>query len=69
MNGEAKREELLRKVDADEHELQVAVADLEEAVRRPLAITEQIGGRIAEHPVAWLMGSVLFGVWLGSRAA
>jgi hypothetical protein len=57
------RDELLASAARHEHELEQALTDLKVAVHRPFAI----GERIAENPVPWLIGSVLIGLWLGTR--
>ena len=57
------REELLKNVERDEHELREAVDELKRAVSRPLAVVHQI----SRHPVPWLFCGVLVGIWLGSR--
>jgi len=57
------RQELLTSAAHHEEELEQALVDLKHAVR-PFAI----GDRVGQHPVPWLIGAVLIGVWLGSRS-
>jgi hypothetical protein len=57
------RQELLAAAALHEQELERAVVELKQAVRRPFAIGERIG----QHPLPWLFGAVLVGLWLGSR--
>lgn len=57
------REALRALIERDEGELRRAVQDFREAVRRPLGLAD----RIATHPVPWICGGLLIGIWLGSR--
>ena len=57
------RQEMLEQAARHEQELERALGDLKQAVQRPFAV----GDRLAEHPWPWLMGALLFGVWLGTR--
>lgn len=57
------RQQMLATAAHHEQELEQALVDLKQAVRRPFAI----GDRIADNPVPWLIGSLLIGLWLGSR--
>jgi hypothetical protein len=59
------REEMLAAAARHEEELERALVDLKHAVKRPFAI----GERLAQHPLPWLIGAVLVGLWLGSRNA
>lgn len=65
LNG--KRQELVAAAARDEIELKRALADLKRAVRRPFEVGEQVRERFGAHPLPFLLGSVLVGVWLGSR--
>jgi hypothetical protein len=57
------RQELLEAAARHEQELERALVDLKQSVRRPFAIGERVG----QHPFPWLFGAVLVGLWLGSR--
>ena len=57
------RQELVASAARHEQELERALTDLKEAVHRPFAIAD----RIAEKPLPWLIGSLLIGLWLGTR--
>jgi hypothetical protein len=57
------RQELLASAARHEQELEQALDDIKVAVHRPFAVAE----RIAENPWPWLIGSLLIGLWLGSR--
>lgn len=57
------RQELLVAAARHERELERAVVDLKQAVRRPFAIGERVG----QNPLPWLFGALLVGLWLGSR--
>ncbi len=61
------REELVAAAERDEQELKAALADLKRAVHSPFDVRE-VGERIGGSPVPWLLGSLLFGLWLGSRS-
>jgi hypothetical protein len=63
MSDEEIREELVASAERSERELQVAIEDLKQAVKQPFGI----GERIAEHPLPWMVGGVLVGLWLGIR--
>jgi len=69
MSGNGRRQELVAAAVRDEVALQQALADLKRAVRRPFAVGEQVRERIGAHALPVLLGSVLVGVWLGSRRA
>ena len=58
------RQQLLASAERHEQELEKALVDLKHAVQRPFAI----GDHIREHPLPWLIGSLLIGLWLGSRS-
>ena len=57
------RQELLEQAARHEQELERALGDLKHAVKRPFAL----GERVAQHPLPWLMGALLIGLWLGAR--
>jgi hypothetical protein len=57
------RQELLAAAAIHEQELERALVDLKQAVKRPF----RLGDRIAQHPLPWLFGSLLIGLWLGTR--
>ncbi len=65
MTTEERRAELLDSVARHERELDRAVEDLKDAVRRPLVT--RVRGQIVEHPLPWILSAVLIGCWLGSR--
>lgn len=56
------RAELQQSIERDEEELRAAVHDLTGAARSQLDVGEWINGA----PLAWLVGGVLLGVWLGT---
>jgi hypothetical protein len=60
------RRQLLQAAARDEHELERAIGDLKRAVRRPFDVGARLRAHIHAHPVAWLIGSLLLGLWLGS---
>jgi hypothetical protein len=64
-NGE--RRALIASVESHERELEAALGDLRVAVHRQFAVGEQLGEQLSEHPLPWLIGAVLAGLWLGSR--
>lgn len=57
------RQELLATAARHEEELEQALVELKQAVKHPFGI----GDRMAQHPLPWLFGSLLIGLWLGSR--
>ena len=67
MTDVERRDELLESVDRHEAELEDALNDFKQAVRRPFAVMDQVGDRIAGRPLPWLLSSMLIGLWLGSR--
>jgi len=67
MNDVQTREALVSSLERDEEELEQALDELKVAVRRPFAIGENAAQHIAEHPLPWLVGALLVGLWLGSR--
>lgn len=64
MTTEERRAEILESVARHERELDRAVRDLKEAVRRPVAA--RLRHQIADHPTLWIAGALLLGFWLGS---
>ncbi|HSP98126.1 MAG TPA: hypothetical protein VL049_12925 [Candidatus Dormibacteraeota bacterium] len=64
MTTEERRAELLDAVARHERELDSAVADLKDAVRRPLVT--RVRGQIGDHPLPWILSALLIGCWLGS---
>lgn len=63
MTTEERRVELLESVARHERELDRAVADLKEVVRRP--VLAHVRQRIADDPTPWILGALLVGCWLG----
>lgn len=61
------RETLVAVAERDEHDLQTALGDLRRAVERPFAVGAEVGENIGAHPLIWVGGALLLGVWLGSR--
>jgi len=59
------RDHLLRSIEQDEEEMRVATHELTEAVRFKL----DLGERIKQSPLTWVIGACLMGAWLGSRGA
>jgi len=57
-----KREVLRQSIELDKAELLDAVDELKTAVQSQFDLRERIG----EHPVPWLVGGFLFGLWLSS---
>ncbi len=57
------REALRISIEEDKAELLDAVVELKAAVQSQFQLRE----RIAEHPVPWLVGGFLLGLWLSSR--
>ena len=61
--ADGEREALRQSIEADKAELLDAVDELKAAVTREFQLRESI----AEHPVPWLVGGFLIGLWLSSR--
>lgn len=59
------REVLLQAIEEDKAELLDAVDELKAAVSNQFQLREQI----AEHPVPWLVGGFLLGLWLSRRGS
>ena len=57
------REVLRQAIEEDKAELLDAVDELKAAVSNQFQLRE----RIAEHPVPWLVGGFLLGLWLSTR--
>lgn len=53
-------EERLRRHDEQFHQ---AVAKLKRAAKQPIGLAD----RIRNHPLPWLAGGLLIGLWVGSR--
>ncbi len=58
------RQRLLASAERHEQELEDALGDLKQAVQRPFAIADHI----RQHPLPWLVGCLMIGLWLGNRA-
>lgn len=67
MNDVQTREALVSSLERHEEELEQAFDELKLAVQRPFAIGDHVAQHIGEHPLPWLAGALLFGLWLGSR--
>ena len=59
------REVLRQAIEEDKAELLDAVDELKAAVTNQF----QLRDRIAEHPVPWLVGGFLLGLWLSRRGS
>jgi hypothetical protein len=59
------REVLRQSIEEDKAELLDAVDELKAAVSNQFQLREGI----AEHPVPWLVGGFLLGLWLSSRSS
>lgn len=57
------RDHLLRSIEQDEEKMRAATHELAGAVRFKL----DLGERIKQSPLIWVIGACLVGVWLGSR--
>jgi len=55
------REDLLQSIERDEEEVRVAVQQLADVAGAKL----DVGERIRAHPLMWVAGAFLVGVWLG----
>ena len=66
MSGSAheRRDALRDRVEEQEHELHVALEDLEGVARRAFDVRRWIRAR----PALWIGGALLVGAWLGARA-
>jgi hypothetical protein len=65
MSDMTTRQQLLESADRHEHELERALLDLKQAAQRPFDAVAGVKNHIAQHPVPWVIGCVLIGVWLG----
>ena len=61
------RQQMLEVAARHEEELERAIGDLKQAAHRPFEVSERVRAHITAHPIPWLIGSVLIGLWLGSR--
>jgi len=59
------RDHLLRSIEQDDEKMRVATHELAGAVRVKL----DLGERIKQSPLTWVIGACLVGAWLGSRGA
>jgi hypothetical protein len=57
------REVLVPEVERSEEQFRRALGELQIAVERKF----DLGERIAERPMPWLVGGVLLGLWLAAR--
>lgn len=67
MNDVQVREAIVSSLERHEEELEQALDELKQAVQRPFAIGDRVAEHIGEHPLSWLVGALLIGLWLGSR--
>ena len=58
------REDILEEIERDQEEVRAAVHELTRAARETVSLTDHI----REHPMMWLAGGFLFGLWLGGRS-
>lgn len=58
------REEILGEIERDQEEVRAAVQELTRAARETFSLTDHI----REHPMVWLAGGFLVGLWLGHRS-
>ena len=59
------RDHLVRSIEQDDEKMRVATHELAGAVRVKL----DLGERIKQSPLTWVIGACLVGAWLGSRGA
>ena len=45
-------------------QLERALLDLKQAAQRPFDAVLGVKNHVAQHPIPWLIGSLLIGVWL-----
>jgi hypothetical protein len=64
MSDMVTRQQLLASADRHEHELERALLDLKQAAQRPFDAVLGVKHHVAQHPIPWLIGSLLIGVWL-----
>lgn len=62
-----KRAHLLARVERDEADLHAALDDVRRLARESVAVTERAGSHIGAHPIHWVVGSGLVGLWVGTR--
>jgi hypothetical protein len=58
-----KREQVLPAVERSEQEFREAIDELQTVVQSQLDVSKWV----AERPLPWLIGGLLFGLWLGQR--
>jgi hypothetical protein len=61
----AQRDNLLDSIELDRRDQRVALHDLSRAAGNTL----DLGDHIRSSPIAWMLGALLVGAWLGDRAA
>jgi hypothetical protein len=59
------RDHLLQSIERDEEKVRVAMHELAGVARFKL----DVGERIKQFPLTWVVGACLVGMWLGSRGA
>lgn len=59
------RDDLLRSIEIDRHEVRVALRELSGATAQNF----DVGEHIRSSPLTWTLAGFLVGIWLGSRAA
>lgn len=59
------RDHLLQSIERDEEQVRVAMHELAGAARFKL----DLGERIKQFPLTWVISACLVGAWLGSRGA
>jgi hypothetical protein len=59
------RDHLLQSIERDEEKVRVAMHELAGVARFKL----DVGERIKQFPLTWVIGACLVGMWLGSRGA
>lgn len=59
------RDHLRQSIEQDEEKMRVAMHELAGAARFKL----DLGERIKQSPLTWVIGACLVGAWLGSRGA
>ena len=57
------REALVQSIEEDKAELLDAVGELQTVVKHQFELREWI----ADNPLPWLLGSLVLGLWLGTR--
>jgi hypothetical protein len=59
------RDHLLQSIERDDERMRVAMHELAGAARFKF----DVGERIKQFPLTWVIGACLVGAWLGSRGA